>query len=233
MKPSQMTPDWVFQPLWCCGASTLGGGAIWYFLSQRSLHATVWTGFAFVVVVALAVTLHRRNDLLRGEQQPPGGSPPGTKTCRTKRGAPVSSFAAEISYQGLDGLHCCCGRLAGCCRRYRLPLATRGKTPPAACPAPERPALANPPAEVTPSDTGRPGASKTDRQEKSPAEKGTLTPDLPSCVHGTGFGARRLSPDLTSDRATLAPTPERPISREVGCGNTRQSEGNHAILPVS
>ena len=62
-----MTPDWLFQVMWF-GAGVGGTGAVWYFLSQRSNHAALWTGFITFVVVSLAVTLHIRNDLLRREQ---------------------------------------------------------------------------------------------------------------------------------------------------------------------
>ena len=45
MRPSQMTPDWLFQVMWF-GASVGGTGAIWYFLSERNYHVVLWTGFA-------------------------------------------------------------------------------------------------------------------------------------------------------------------------------------------
>jgi hypothetical protein len=69
-----MTPDWLFQVMWF-GAGVGGTGAVWYFLSQRSYHAALWTGFTTVVVVLLAITLHIRNDLLRGEQQGAAATP--------------------------------------------------------------------------------------------------------------------------------------------------------------
>lgn len=65
---SQMTPEWLLQVIWY-GAGVGGTGAIWYFLSQKSYHTALWTGFTTVVVVLLAVALHIRNDLLRREQQ--------------------------------------------------------------------------------------------------------------------------------------------------------------------
>jgi len=63
-----MTPDWLLQIMWW-SAGIGGGGAVWYFLSQRSYHAVLWTSFTTIVVVFLAISLHIRNDLLRSEQQ--------------------------------------------------------------------------------------------------------------------------------------------------------------------
>ena len=74
MRLSLMTPDWLFQVMWF-GAGVGGTGAVWHFLSQRSYHAALWTGFTTVFVVLLAITLHIRNDLLRGEQQTAASAP--------------------------------------------------------------------------------------------------------------------------------------------------------------
>ncbi len=77
VKPGQlrvMTPKWLVQMLWFV-ASLGGGGALWYFLSQRNYHAAILTGCATAVVVALAVAIHVRNDRLRSEQQTTTATP--------------------------------------------------------------------------------------------------------------------------------------------------------------
>lgn len=64
-----MTPEWLFQVMWW-GAGVGGSGAFWYFMSQQSYRAALWTGFATIVVVLLSVALYIQNNLLRNEQQP-------------------------------------------------------------------------------------------------------------------------------------------------------------------
>jgi hypothetical protein len=63
-----MTPSWILTLLWF-GAGIGATGAFWYFLSQRDLHATLWSAFVTATVVLLTVTLHIRNDLLEREQR--------------------------------------------------------------------------------------------------------------------------------------------------------------------
>lgn len=50
------------------GAGVGGTGALWYLLSQRKYRATVWTGFATIVVVLFAVVLYIQNDLIQSQQ---------------------------------------------------------------------------------------------------------------------------------------------------------------------
>ena len=74
--------------------------------------------------------------------------------------------------------------------------------------------MENLPAAVTPSVPQRPGASKADLQEKSPAEKEILIATYPPVSTAQDVEAEQVLPDLTSDKATPALTPQRPTIRE-------------------
>jgi hypothetical protein len=63
---ARMTPDWVYQALWSI-SGVFATGAFWYFLSQQNYRATIWSGYAAVVVALLAVALLIRNDVIRRE----------------------------------------------------------------------------------------------------------------------------------------------------------------------
>jgi len=61
-----MTPDWLHQLLWFV-SGVFATGAFWYFLSQKNYHATLWCGFAAVVVTLFTVALLLRNDIIKRE----------------------------------------------------------------------------------------------------------------------------------------------------------------------
>ena len=63
---TKMTPDWLHQILWYI-SGICATGAVWYFLSQKNYHATIWTAYAAAVLALLAVALLIRNDVIRKE----------------------------------------------------------------------------------------------------------------------------------------------------------------------
>jgi hypothetical protein len=95
-----MTPSWLSQVLWW-GAGVGGGGALWYFLSERNYHAAVWTGFGTGVVVLLAIALTFRDDLLRGKRQPAAANPAAEVTPSLTRRAEPTATVKTINPRGL------------------------------------------------------------------------------------------------------------------------------------
>jgi hypothetical protein len=74
----KMVPGWVLQVL-LAAVGIVGGGAVWYFLSQKMFHVALWVGFAGFVVFGLVVALFVRNEIIKNETapasqiRPPGG----------------------------------------------------------------------------------------------------------------------------------------------------------------
>ncbi len=61
-------PEWLLYLAWFV-AGIFATGALWYFLSQRNYHASLWAAYIAVVVALLAVALQIRNDLVRCEEK--------------------------------------------------------------------------------------------------------------------------------------------------------------------
>jgi hypothetical protein len=77
-----MIPDWLIQLTWFA-AGVFATGAFWYFLSNKNYPATLWTGFAALVLALAAVAFHLHNGLM---QRPTALDKPQT--------------AATVVYQG-------------------------------------------------------------------------------------------------------------------------------------
>ncbi len=62
----KMTPDWLLNTTWFV-AGIAATGAFFYFLSEKNVYGTLWSGYVAVVVALLAIVLHIRNDFIRRE----------------------------------------------------------------------------------------------------------------------------------------------------------------------
>src|SRR4030042_2677602 len=67
-KGSKMTSDWLLQIL-LVAVSILGGGAVWYFISQKQFHHALWSGLAAAILLLVVVALFIRNDIIKREIQ--------------------------------------------------------------------------------------------------------------------------------------------------------------------
>lgn len=61
-----MVPEWLLQVL-LLGVSIIGGGAIWYFLSQKVPYKALWSGFAGATLLLLIIALYLQNELIQKE----------------------------------------------------------------------------------------------------------------------------------------------------------------------
>jgi hypothetical protein len=72
-----MIPEWLIQLTWFA-ASVCATGVFWFFLSNKNYVATLWTGFATIVLSLAAVTLHIHNDIKRRAADAPESALPET-----------------------------------------------------------------------------------------------------------------------------------------------------------
>lgn len=103
---AKMTPEWLHQLLWFV-ATLLGGSAVWYFLSERSYHLALWSGYAALIVVITVVALTIRNNLLAGEAQreakPVQQTAPSASTASSPSTAAVVNIPNQLANEGLAG----------------------------------------------------------------------------------------------------------------------------------
>lgn len=64
----KMTPDGLLQVL-LVFVGIIGGGALWYFISQRQYHHALWSGTAAAIILIIVIALFIRNGLIKGEIQ--------------------------------------------------------------------------------------------------------------------------------------------------------------------
>jgi len=67
-RGDEMAPDWLLQVLLVV-VGIIGGGAIWYFISQKQYHHALWSGLVASILFLLVIALFIRNDIIRREIQ--------------------------------------------------------------------------------------------------------------------------------------------------------------------
>lgn len=80
-----MISDWFLQVLLAV-FGIVGGGAVWYFMSQKQYYSALWIGTAAAIILLVVIALFIRNDIIKREIQ--------TKTAPSQ-GISVSSPSSE------------------------------------------------------------------------------------------------------------------------------------------
>jgi hypothetical protein len=68
MVGGKMTPDWLLQVL-LVFVGIIGGGALWYFVSQGKYHHALWSGTAAAIILVIVIALFIRSGLIKAEIQ--------------------------------------------------------------------------------------------------------------------------------------------------------------------
>lgn len=68
MTGGRMAPDWLLQVLLVL-VGIIGGGALWYFISQKQYHHALWSGTGAAVILIIVIALFIRNQLIKAEVQ--------------------------------------------------------------------------------------------------------------------------------------------------------------------